>query len=85
LAQLSGTYSLLDERINVHGMLKTQTSLSDSSKGLTGLQLEPLDLLFKKKHAGAEIGVSISGTYNHPSLGVSLAHRRQTATTEDAK
>lgn len=41
LAQLSGTYSLLNERINLRGTLKTDASLADSSRGIKWLLLKP--------------------------------------------
>ena len=56
-AILHGTYNLADTKIDFHGDLKTEASLSDDSSGVKAVLLKPLDPLFKKKHAGAEVPV----------------------------
>jgi hypothetical protein len=71
-AILHGTYNLEDTKIDFHGDLKTQASLSDDSSGVKAVLLKPLDPLFKKKHAGAEVPVEMTGTYHDPHFGVSL-------------
>lgn len=75
-AQLHGTFNLLDQRVNLEGVLKTEASLSHSTSGIKSVLLKPLDPFFKKKHAGAAVGISLTGTYDHPSFGLDLdAHK----------
>jgi hypothetical protein len=73
---LHGTYNLEDTKIDFHGDLKTEASLSDDSSGVKAVLLKPLDPLFKKKHAGAEVPVEMTGTYHEPHFGVSLQPKK---------
>jgi hypothetical protein len=75
-AILHGTYNLEDTKIDFHGDLKTEASLSDDSSGVKAVLLKPLDPLFKKKHAGAEVPVEMTGTYHDPHFGVSLQPKK---------
>jgi hypothetical protein len=75
-AILQGTYNLGDTKIDFHGDLKTEASLSDDSSGVKAVLLKPLDPLFKKKHAGAEVSVEMTGTYHDPHFGVSLQPKK---------
>ncbi len=70
-AQLHGTYDLRSERVDLHGTLSTQASLSHDSSGIKSFLLKPFDWAFKKKDAGAAVPVSITGTSEQPSYGVS--------------
>jgi len=75
-AILRGTYNLEDTKIDFHGDLKTEASISDDSTGVKAVLLKPLDPLFKKKHAGAEVPVEMTGTYHDPHFGVSLQPKK---------
>jgi hypothetical protein len=75
-AILSGTYNLENTKIDFHGDLKTEASLSEDSSGVKAVLLKPLDPLFKKKHAGAEVPVEMTGTYSNPHFGVSLQPKK---------
>jgi len=75
-AILHGTYNLEDTKIDFHGDLKTEASLSDESSGVKAVLLKPLDPLFKKKHAGAVVPVEMTGTYHDPHFGVSLQPKK---------
>lgn len=76
LATLHGTYNLEDTKIDFRGDLKTEASLSEDSSGVKAVLLKPLDPLFKKKHAGAEVPVEMTGTYQNPHFGVSLQPKK---------
>ncbi len=65
-ALLSGTYNLVTERVNLHGTLRTAATLSEETKGVKSVFLKLLDPFFERRHAGAAIPVSITGTYDHP-------------------
>jgi hypothetical protein len=75
-AILHGTYNLADTKIDFHGDLKTEASLSEDSSGVKAVLLKPLDPLFKKKHAGAVVPVEMTGTYHNPHFGVSLQPKK---------
>jgi len=75
-AILHGTYNLEDTKIDFHGDLKTEASLSDDSSGVKAVLLKPLDPLFKKKHAGAVVPIEMTGTYHDPHFGVSLQPKK---------
>jgi hypothetical protein len=75
-ATLQGTFNLENTKIDFHGDLKTEASLSDDSSGVKAVLLKPLDPLFKKKHAGAEVPVEMTGTYHDPHFGVSLQPKK---------
>jgi hypothetical protein len=75
-AILHGTYNLEDTKIDFHGDLKTEASISDDSSGVKAVLLKPLDPLFKKKHAGAVVPVEMTGAYHNPHFGVSLQPKK---------
>jgi len=75
-AHLAGTFNLLNERIDLGGKLAMQADLSQATKGIKSFLLIPLDPFFKKKHAGAVIPIRITGTYQHPSYGISLGDKQ---------
>jgi hypothetical protein len=73
LAQLQGTYNLLDEKIDLRGTLKTEAEVSKTTHGVKALMLKALDPFFKNKHReGYTAPVKISGTYEHPSFGLDM-------------
>jgi hypothetical protein len=76
-AILRGTYNLEDTKIDFHGDLKTEASLSEDSSGVKAVLLKPLDPLFKKKHAGAVVPVEMTGTYHDPHFGVTLQPKKK--------
>jgi hypothetical protein len=59
-------------KIDFHGNLKTESSLSNESTGAKAILLKPLDPFFKRKHAGAVVPVEMTGTYDNPHFGFSL-------------
>lgn len=71
-AKLNGTYNLENSKIDFHGDLKTESSLSDDTTGAKAILLKPVSPLFKRKHAGAVVPVQMSGSYNDPHFGVAL-------------
>ena len=67
-----GTYNLEDTKIDFHGDLKTDASISKETTGAKAVLLKPLDPLFKRKHAGAVVPVAATGTYANPQFGLAL-------------
>jgi hypothetical protein len=75
LAQMRGTYSLITEKVDLHGTLKTDSEPSDTTHGMKSLMLKVLEPFFKKKHVGYMMPVKITGTYEHPMFGLDLSDR----------
>lgn len=69
---MDGTYNLITERIDLHGLLRTDSELANTTHGPKALFLKVLDRFFKKKHAGYVAPVKITGTCGHPSFGLVL-------------
>ncbi len=74
-AQLHGTYNIINEKIDLHGTLRTNSELSKTTHGMKALMLKVLDPFFKKHRAGYAAPVKITGTYEHPSFGLDLVDR----------
>jgi AsmA-like C-terminal region len=72
-ARMDGTYNLLNEQIDFHGMLKTEAELSQETTGMKSTLLKPFDPLFKRKKAGAAVAVKMTGTYKNPQFGFDAA------------
>ena len=71
-AHLRGEYSLVDERVNMHGDLKTEASLSNTTSGIKAVFAKALEPLFKKGPHQKVVPVKISGTFHHPSFGLDI-------------
>jgi hypothetical protein len=75
-ARVEGTYKLENAQVNLHGNLWTDASLSDNTTGIKTILLEPLDPLFRRKHAGSMIGVSMEGDIHQPRIGAVLTKKK---------
>jgi hypothetical protein len=69
-ANMHGTYNLATTKVDLRGNLKTASSLSNEATGAKAVLLKPLDPLFKRKHAGADIPVQMTGTYHDAHVGL---------------
>lgn len=69
---LTGLYHLRNEQIDFHGDAKTHAVLSEQTNGLKAVLLKPLNSLFKKKQAGADVRVGMTGTFDDPHFGIEL-------------
>jgi hypothetical protein len=72
-AVFAGSYNLLNKRVNLHGSMAMQATLSQATTGVKSVFLKLLDPFYKKKHAGAVVPVSITGTYDHPQFQALMA------------
>jgi hypothetical protein len=68
-AHVDGSYNLLNQQIDFHGILKTEAQLSQETTGIKSALLKPFDPLFKRKKAGAAVAVKMTGTYLDPHFG----------------
>jgi hypothetical protein len=69
-AWLHGNYDLTNERVNMHGQLTTEASLTNTTSGIKSVFAKALEPLFKKGHHQKVVPVKISGTYHNPSFGL---------------
>jgi AsmA-like protein len=70
-ANLHGTYSFIDERIDLHGDLTVETKFSATATGPKGLLTRAIEPLVAKARGKGEIlPVKLTGTYDHPSYGL---------------
>ncbi|MGC1483676.1 MAG: hypothetical protein WA789_07785 [Candidatus Acidiferrum sp.] len=73
---LAGTYSILGGELDFNGHLRLQAKLSQTVTGAKSFFLKALDPFFEKGGAGAVIPISISGTREHPTVGVTILHKK---------
>jgi hypothetical protein len=69
---MNGQFNLLNQHLDFHGDARTQAELSDDTTGVKAVLLKPINSLFKKKNAGADVRVEMTGTYDHPHCGIEL-------------
>ncbi|MGC2697392.1 MAG: AsmA-like C-terminal region-containing protein, partial [Candidatus Angelobacter sp.] len=71
-ADMMGTYSLIDKRVDLRGKMRMQATVSQATTGKKSFFLKVIDPFYKKKGAGAELPVTMSGTYGHTHFAASL-------------
>lgn len=76
-ARLHGTYNILNHRINLHGDMKVDKKISNTTEGMKALLLKIMDPFFRKKTKGEIVPVHILGTYEKPQFGLDLAGNGQ--------
>ena len=69
---MHGTYNLMNKRVNFHGTMRMKAEVSQATTGVKSVFLKLLDPFFKRKHAGAEVPVSMQGTYGHTHFSARL-------------
>jgi hypothetical protein len=69
-ARLHGTFNLESEKIDLHGMLRTDVKLSKATSGFQSFLLKVVEFMKQKKKEGAFVPVKITGTYAKPSFDV---------------
>jgi hypothetical protein len=70
---LGGTYNLVNERINLNGVLLLPITLSQTTTGIKSVILKFVDPFLKRKHhRGDKVPFKITGTYGHASVGLDL-------------
>ena len=78
-AQIQGTYNLLDQKVDLHGILYTNGKLSDTTSGFRALILKAIGPLLKQKSVTV-VPFAIRGTSSNPSFALDFtAERRESA------
>jgi hypothetical protein len=73
--QLAGDYNLNSGGLDMKGTFAMQAKLSQTQSGFKEVLLKPFDRFFEKGGAGFEVPISITGTKDKPTLGVSVFHK----------
>jgi hypothetical protein len=71
-ARLHGTYGLITHKVDLHGHMRVDTKISNTTDGAKAFLLKVMNPFFKKKPKGEIVPVKISGTYEHPSFGLDV-------------
>jgi len=72
-AKLHGTFGLVDERVNLHGELKTAASLTKTTHGIKAVFAKVIEPFFKKRPHETVVPVKIGGSYKDPQFGLDLS------------
>jgi hypothetical protein len=76
-AEMSGTYQLIEHRVDLHGTAHLEEKLSKTTTGVKSLLLKLADPFFRKKKHLSVVPVRISGTYGNTSIQLDLSRRRK--------
>jgi hypothetical protein len=71
-AKMHGTYGLVDQRLDFHGLLGTDVKVSQTTSGFKSVILKPFDGLFKGKHHSGVVPVKLVGTYSQPEAALDM-------------
>jgi AsmA-like C-terminal region len=82
---LTGTYQLAGGALDFNGHLRLQAKLSQTVTGTKSFFLKAVDPFFKKDGAGALLPISITGTCEHATIGVTIFHHTVEKKLGDAK
>ena len=72
---LAGDYGVQGGELNFKGKVRLQAKLSQMVTGAKSDFLKLLDPFFSKNGAGTELPVTITGTRDNPTFGVSIFHK----------
>jgi len=73
--QLAGTYALETETLDLHGTVKMQAKLSQTTTGFKSFLLKFADPIFSKGGKGTVLPITITGSVQHPHYGLDLGRK----------
>jgi hypothetical protein len=73
--QLAGEYGLQGGELNFSGKIQLQAKISQMVSGVKSDFLKVLDPFFSKNGAGTELPITITGTRDKPTFGISIFHK----------
>ena len=77
--QLMGTFGLDQQTLDLHGSLKMQAKLSQTTTGVKSFLLKLADPLFSK-NGGTFLLIKITGPVKHPHYGLEIGHKNEAYT-----
>jgi hypothetical protein len=72
---LEGKYDIRESKLDFNGFVRLQAKLSQTVSGKKSFFLKAIDPLFSKNGAGTQLPITITGTRQAPTLGVSVFHK----------
>jgi hypothetical protein len=72
---LAGNYNMRSETLDFSGHLNMKAKVSQMTTGAKSLFLKAIDPLFAKNGSGTVLPITISGTRQSPTIGVSVFHK----------
>jgi hypothetical protein len=72
---LQGIYDIGESKLDFNGHLRLQAKLSQTVTGKKSFFLKAVDPFFSKGGAGTLLPITVTGTRNEPTLGVSVFHK----------
>jgi hypothetical protein len=75
LAEIEGTYNLLDSGVKLRGVLHTSGKLADTTAGFKSFVLKALNPFIKKKNVTV-VPFEINGTSSNPVFSLDLDGKR---------
>ncbi len=75
LVDLTGNYEIREGHLDFSGQLRLQAKLSQTVTGKKSFFLKAVDPFFSKEGAGTLLPITITGTRDAPTLGVSVFHK----------
>jgi uncharacterized protein involved in outer membrane biogenesis len=72
---LTGNYNMRTEALDFSGHLNMKAKVSQMTTGAKSLFLKAVDPLFAKNGSGTVLPITISGTRQSPTIGVSVFHK----------
>jgi hypothetical protein len=82
---LTGTYQLAGGALDFNGHLRLEAKLSQTVTGAKSFFLKAVDPFFSKDGAGALVPISVTGTREHATIGVTIFHKTVEKKLGDAK
>jgi hypothetical protein len=70
--RVGGKYTLRSAALEFSGHLRLSVPLSQTTTGYKSWLLKPIDPLFRKNGAGAQIPIKLGGTAHQPSFGLNM-------------
>lgn len=71
-AQIHGTFNLLTEEVNLHGVLVTDGKVWEATHGIKSLLMHALTPFLKHRSHTTSVPFKITGKYPNPSIGLDL-------------
>ena len=75
LAEIEGTYNLVDKKLNLQGVLHTSGKLADTTSGFKAVVIKAVGPFLKKKSITV-VPFAITGTPSDPSFALDLTAKR---------